>query len=801
LLCIVPKEGGRTPMPIQKRCLAALALALTPAPALAASQAFRVGPPGAWVRPCEVPASTSPAAAESTGTRYLLFDRQVRVGAADEEDYVRSVWKVETTAGLQDASEITISFDPTFERLVIHHANVQRDGHTAWRFSPGEVRVIEAEEDLEARLYNGELTATIFVKGLRVGDTVDYAFTLEGTNPVLGGRFDTVLAFGYAEPVARIRRRIVWQRETPLHLNPRGKVPTPTVTRRQGETTYEWESRDSPAVATEERTPSWFVTYGRVEASDFASWADVARSSRDLFASAFGEAPSLDALVRSWKLSGATEDARIDRAVRFVQDEVRYLGLEMGRNSHQPHPPAETLERRFGDCKDKSALLVAILRRLGVKAWPALVSTRARQGLDDRLPALFAFDHVIVALQSGRDVLYVDATASEQGGPVRSRHPPPYARALVLDGTSRALTEMPYTPPPTPTVEVAETFAQPRWDAPVRLDVVTTYTGEEADGMRQSRARSTRDELGRTYREFYAQEHAGIRALELPRIADDRDRNVLVVREAYEIPALWKRGAHDFRAWFIQEKLVRPRTLERSRPLALSHPDHVRQVVTIRLPGPPELAPLRETIESPAFVVDASWAVHGNEARLQYTYRSLRGTLQPKDLPELVDRIDRAADLVVCRVGAGRRLAAAPADTATSPERTGRPVGPVASVAVAPRDEASGRWLAMLLAGGCVLGLFVWGTRATVSGWQARQRRSAFRASTTARTGESPGTAIAVDSLELVAGEGAGGACSCGGPWRETERASLLYDGGPLTVVTRRCDACEAERTLYFRRA
>ena len=788
-------------MPIQTRSLLALALAMTSAPALAANKPFAVRPPAAWVRPVDGPPSAARPAAESTGTRYLLFDRQVRVGATDQEDYARSVWRVETTAGLQDASEITISFDPTFERLVIHHAIVQREGHTAWRFSPGEVRVIEAEEDLDARLYNGELTATIFVKGLRVGDTVDYAFTLEGVNPVLGGHFDTVLPFAYSEPIARIRRRIVWQRESPLRFNPRGDVPTPTVTRKPGETIYEWESRDSPAVESEERTPGWFVTYARVEASDFDSWADVARTSRELFAAASGEAPSVDALVQGWKLASATEDARVDRAVRFVQDEIRYLGLEMGRNSHQPHPPAETLERRFGDCKDKAALLVAILRRLGVKAWPALVSTRARQGLDDRLPALFAFDHAIVALKTGPDVQYVDATASEQGGPVRSRHPPPYARALVLDETSRALTKIPYTPPPTPTVEVAETFAQPRWDAPARLDVVTTYTGEDANDMRQSRARSTRDELGRKYLEFYAQEHTGIRTLELPRIADDRDRNVLVVREAYEIPALWKQGAHDFRAWFIEEKLARPRTLERSRPLALSHPDHVRQVVTIRLPGPPDLAPLHETIESPGFVVDASWTVRGNEAQLQYTYRSLRGALQPKDLPDFVDRIDRAEDLVVCRVGVGRRPTSAAGAAATPPAVPVRPVGATAGAAAGRLDEATGSWIAFLLAGGCVLGLCAWGTRAAVSGWRARRRRRTFRFSTVARTGESPRTPIAVGSLEHLAAAGTGGVCSCGSPWRETERATVLYDGSPLTVVTRRCDACAGERTLYFRRA
>jgi len=43
--------------------------------------------------------------------------------------------------------------------------------------------------------------------------------------------------------------------------------------------------------------------------------------------------------------------------------------------------------------------------------------------------------------------------------------------------------------------------------------------------------------------------------------------------------------------------------------------------------------------------------------------------------------------------------------------------------------------------------------------------------------------------------------CACGHAWRETERASVLYDGSTLSVVTGSCDGCGAERTLYFRPA
>ena len=47
----------------------------------------------------------------------------------------------------------------------------------------------------------------------------------------------------------------------------------------------------------------------------------------------------------------------------------------MGTNSHQPTPASETLALRYGDCKDKTVLLISLLKALGVEAHPALVNT------------------------------------------------------------------------------------------------------------------------------------------------------------------------------------------------------------------------------------------------------------------------------------------------------------------------------------------------------------------------------------------------------------------------------------------
>ena len=93
--------------------------------------------PPSWVKPQPLPAERHArcrSAAES-GRLYLLVDHQVRAGATTT-DYRRYAWTALSTAGVQNASEIQLHFDPTFERLVIHHVRLLRDGRDVFSFRP-----------------------------------------------------------------------------------------------------------------------------------------------------------------------------------------------------------------------------------------------------------------------------------------------------------------------------------------------------------------------------------------------------------------------------------------------------------------------------------------------------------------------------------------------------------------------------------------------------------------------------------------------------------------------------------------
>jgi transglutaminase-like putative cysteine protease len=90
---------------------------------------------------------------------------------------------------------------------------------------------------------------------------------------------------------------------------------------------------------------------------------------------------------------------RVRRLYRFVADEVRYVGLEHGTSAIVPRPAAVTLEQRYGDCKDKVTLFLALARAAGLRARAVLVSASLYDLERLLLPSWQYFNHMIVCVE------------------------------------------------------------------------------------------------------------------------------------------------------------------------------------------------------------------------------------------------------------------------------------------------------------------------------------------------------------------------------------------------------------------
>src|SRR5690606_35585692 len=161
------------------------------------------------------------------------------------------------------------------------------------------------------------------------------------------------------------------------------------VTEHKTEKEYTWTQKRKSALINENNTPSWFDANEYITVTDFASWGEVAKWAAKQFEISDRDLQQLRTELNR-QLKQDDPDAFILNAIRFVQDDIRYLGFEHGLNSHKPHAPLKVLQQRFGDCKDKSLLLCALLRSEGIEAWPVLVNTVRVKVLDKALPSAHA---------------------------------------------------------------------------------------------------------------------------------------------------------------------------------------------------------------------------------------------------------------------------------------------------------------------------------------------------------------------------------------------------------------------------
>ncbi len=610
----------------------------------APARGFSVGPVPSWVEsvPVELDAEP-PAEGVSDGLHYLLSDVQTRLGPP-QETFAHYARAIVNRAGLEGASQVSIGFDPSYGSLSLHFVRLWRRGTSLDRLQPTKIRVLQRETELESQLYDGRLSVVLFVEDLRVGDVLEYAYTLKGQNPVFEDRYSGSFDVEWSAPLRRMRWRLLCPPDRRLVVRSHGTSLAPTVRETSVGREYLLETWDTPAIPGEKKIPTWHDHWGSVQISEWESWEEVVRWGQRLFEVRGTLPPDLAERVLRWK--EMEPSAAVLAALRFVQDEVRYLGIELGVGSHQPAPPGVVFERRFGDCKDKVLLFLAIVRALGLKADPVLVHSSLGRALDDWLPTPFAFDHAVARVEVGGRVHWVDPTASAQGGKLAQVVFADYVRALILETGGAQLTPIPVRRPPSPTRTVRDRFVVSDPKGPVAFTVESRYEAGDADWMRADLQRRSRDEIGRSYLDFYAKSYPSIRSAGPLVVSDDRETNLITVREHYSVPEFFRPidGSQDRRRANVEpvtllDHLQKPGP-KRTAPLAVGHPVFLRHVIEVSVPPNWSFEPESATVFDEALRFRFESRYEPGTLVLDYEYQTLTDAVPAARLADHLETLD-----------------------------------------------------------------------------------------------------------------------------------------------------------------
>ena len=597
------------------------------------------------------PAAGLPVDSKSAGTRYLVYEFQERPKQAEE--FTRVVELMENENGVQDSGSLRLSFDAEFQELQIHRVRVHRGGQTIDRLNPAKVRVIQREDELESHMINGRKTAVLIIEDLRVGDVLEYAYTIRGANPVLGGHYSTRFQVDSDGPVDRELFRVLWDEKNPLQQRLSGTVAPPVTTPTDTGWDYRWNFTNLPVVPYEDRRPADFEPFAHVEVSDYADWGSVVNWALPLYETNPTNIPAeLHTLVSQWQSSAPSNEEKARLALEFVQDDLRYTGIELGPDSYRPANPVESFQKRYADCKGKVVLLGFLLKQMGIESSPALVNSYVLAAVANRLPTPFAFNHVILQVRLDGKVLWLDPTYSRQGGALSERHLPAYGRALVIAPGNRDLTEVPGDRPNSAHWQkVTANYAVKDYARPVAFTVRTEYHGASADDMRDEIAGTPAADRAKNYLNYYAKLYPSIGVAAPLKVSDDRRVNSLVVEESYFITNLWQPSDEDkiWRANFYSDNLNNhlpaPNTRLRKTPLALSFPSYRQQHITVQLPDSEwEIPEARTNIEHAAFSFSGHRLLHGRTVTYDYECRSKLASLPAEMIPSYLATLDRMED-------------------------------------------------------------------------------------------------------------------------------------------------------------
>jgi len=626
--------------------------ALTPAIVLAAPASKPSSDIAGFTRGAPLPKWSLPLAEipSTQSTEHVvvrLSETLAWVGATPAVTYNRAI-QVNDSAELGVIGQFSISYFAQYQKLALHRVVLLRGEQRLDRTASVNIRPLQRETGIESGMLGGATSVQLLLDDVRAGDTLWITYTIEGENPVFGKRWAADYHLEGGTPLELRRITILHPRNRPLLWRQLGDFQqqkiTPTLEVAGDIERIRFEARGLETIEGEPSVPADYIPVRTLQFSEYQDWQDVAAWADSLFPK-LPASSSLKALAQQMRQQGDAS-AQAAAALHWVQNEIRYFSVSIGENSHRPQPPETVLQRRYGDCKDKSYLLISLLRELGIEAKPLLLSADAPRVAAKLLATPTWFNHVIVQISINGHDYYVDPTRTNQPEPLEAMPIAfPGASVLAVDAATRALSTIPERSDALPAFEHEESFTVQDFSGPAMLETRDTYRGNYADAMRQYFPRMSANEQKKKVLADYEKQYPGVTLEGAPSYQDKVKDNLVEIVSHYKLPKAIRLQDQtyqlDFSSKIIDGTLGIPSKLVRNFPFELASGQyhgryrlHIHWPSQVRVSEPPRAS----KIDNDFFELRTEHAFQGSEGDYLIDYRLKQRTLPASELPALQEQ-------------------------------------------------------------------------------------------------------------------------------------------------------------------
>ncbi|HDN85139.1 MAG TPA: DUF3857 domain-containing protein [Candidatus Aerophobetes bacterium] len=355
---------------------------------------------------------TSPGAKDypEAGAIILLNEHEYLVKKDNTMvENIHRLIKVLNVRGRDKYGEINIDYDSTYQTVKVNFARTIKPDGSIVRVGKKDIRDIDRWAGFP--LYSNAKVKVISMPEVVDGSIIEYRATVYTSKLLNEDDFEFRFGIRYFEPCLHhiLRLTIPKNRKINIHyVRLKGKQPKITPS---GEfLVYEWRIDNVPEIISEPNMPPWADISPFIMVSSFKSWEEFSTWWRNLSQHQPEPTEEIKKAVEKIIKGKNTQEEKAKAIYNWVATNIRYVGLEFGIAGFKPHSAEEIFNNKYGDCKDKATLLLAMYKVVGIPAYYALIGTRDMGKLEEDIP-MSQFNHAIVVAKVNGKLIWLDPTA------------------------------------------------------------------------------------------------------------------------------------------------------------------------------------------------------------------------------------------------------------------------------------------------------------------------------------------------------------------------------------------------------
>lgn len=163
----------------------------------------------------------------SEGYYFKLLDYQLH--AEQQASYSHIIREIVSESGVQYGSDISVTFSPAYQQLYFHELWIIRNGQRINALHIDQFKLVAVEQDAASFIYNGDYAAYMVLNDIRVGDQIEYSYSITGRNPVFEGRFFADIYLQGTVPISQLHSSLLVSPSRSLNVKTFNGAASPEI--------------------------------------------------------------------------------------------------------------------------------------------------------------------------------------------------------------------------------------------------------------------------------------------------------------------------------------------------------------------------------------------------------------------------------------------------------------------------------------------------------------------------------------------------------------------------------------------